>query len=40
MAILAMDSTAFENAISENRHFQPLGATDNGGTSLRRGKRE
>jgi hypothetical protein len=34
MAILAMISTAFENAISESLHFQSLAATENGGTSV------
>jgi hypothetical protein len=40
MAILAMNSTAFENAISESVHFQSLEATENSGISLCRGKRE
>jgi hypothetical protein len=40
MAILAMISTAFENAISESLHFHSLSATENGGTSVCRGKRE
>jgi hypothetical protein len=37
MALLAMISTAFENAISESLHFQPLEAPENGGTSMCRG---
>jgi hypothetical protein len=40
MAILAMISTAFENAISESFHIQSLEATEMGGTSMCRGKRE
>jgi hypothetical protein len=40
MAILAMISTAFENAISESLHFQRFAAAENGGTSVCRGKRE
>jgi hypothetical protein len=40
MAILAMISTAFENAISESLHFQRVAAAENGGTSMCRGKRE
>jgi hypothetical protein len=40
MAILAMISTAFENAISESLRVQSLEATENGGTSSCRWKRE
>jgi hypothetical protein len=39
MAILAMISKAFENAISESSHFQSLETIENGGASTRRGKR-
>jgi hypothetical protein len=40
MAIPAMISTAFENAISENLHFPLAYAPENGGTSFCRGKRQ
>jgi hypothetical protein len=39
MTILAMISAAFENAISESLHFHSLSATENGCTSMCRGKR-
>jgi len=40
MAILAMISTAFENAVYERSHFQRLAGVENGGTSQCLRKRE
>jgi len=37
MAILAMISTAFENAVSECSHFQRLAGVENAGTFMCRG---
>jgi len=37
MAILAVISTAFENAGSECSHFQRLAGVENAGTSMYRG---
>jgi len=37
MAILAMISTVFENAVSEYFHFQRLAGVENAGTSTCRG---